>query len=443
MKFFKLFCKELADMLNRQTIFTMIITVAVLVGAGQVLSQSISDTQEESAGITICDQDKTEFTKAVFGQIKDELKSADAEDLFKEVELKSEDYPSELKRLGINNVLIIPKGFTSQIENNKQADVKYVGKMTTLATLSATSMSDASQTIVSKCVQSAIYGKKKASGQLTDDEIKQLDNPVNFEETTVVADKSEKVSSAILQGLCSMQGMIVPILMFVLIMYSSQMILGAVSTEKTDKTLETLLSAPVSRLSVISAKMLSAGVVAALQAVIYMIGMNQMMKGITDNIGNTDGYNEIMNRLGLTMNFEQYVLVGLQMFMSILIALSISLVLGVLATDAKSAQSLVMPINFAAMIPYFLSIMVDIKTLSPVVKYVVYAIPFTHTFMASENVMFSNMSLYWGGFAYQVVFLAVCLFIAMRIFMSDRVFTMSLGEKKNKRKKSLKKAETV
>ena len=122
---------------------------------------------------------------------------------------------------------------------------------------------------------------------------------------------------------------------------------------------------------------------------------------------------------------------------------SISLVLGVVATDAKSAQSLVMPINFAAMIPYFLSIMVDIKTLSPVVKYVVYAIPFTHTFMASENVMFSNMSLYWGGFAYQVVFLAVCLFIAMRIFMSDRVFTMSLGGKNNKRKKSLRKAETV
>ena len=102
-----------------------------------------------------------------------------------------------------------------------------------------------------------------------------------------------------------------------------------------------------------------------------------------------------------------------------------------------------MPINFAAMIPYLLSIMVDIKTLSPVVKYVVYAIPFTHTFMASENVMFSNMSLYWGGFAYQVVFLAVCLFIAMRIFMSDRVFTMSLGGKNNKRKKSLRKAETV
>ena len=437
MKFNKLFRKELADMLNKQTIFTMIITVVILVAAGQVLSKSISDTQEESASITICDQDKTEFTKTIFGQIKDELKSADAEDLFKEVEIKSDDYPAELKRLDINNVLIIPKGFTQQIENNQQADVKYVSKMTTLATLSASSMSDASQTIVSKCVQSAIYGKKKAGGQLTDEEIKQLDNPVNFEETTVVSDKSEKVSSAVLQALCSMQGMVVPILMFVLIMYSSQMILGAISTEKTDKTLETLLSAPVSRLSVRSAKMLSAGVVAAIQAIIYMIGMNQMMKGLTENIGNTEGYDEIMNRLGLTMNFEQYVLVGLQMFMSILIALSISLVLGVLATDAKSAQSFVMPINFAAMIPYFLSIMVDIKTLSPVVKYIVYAIPFTHTFMASENVMFGNKSVYWGGFAYQAVFLAICLFIAMRIFMSDRVFTMSLGGKKERKNKKL------
>lgn len=444
MKFFKLFRKELKDMLNKQTFLTMIITVVILVGAGKVLSQTMTETVEESSSIVICDQDKTDFTTALFGEIKKQVKDAGGEGRFKEVELKSDDYSAELKRLDIKNVVIIPKGFTEQVTENKKADVKYISRMTTLATMSSASMSGASKELVAACAKTALYGDKQAKGKLNEKEIAQLEDPVNFVETTVVADKSEQVESSILQGLCSMQGMIVPILMFVLIMYSSQMILGAISAEKLDKTLETLLSAPVSRLSVISAKMLSAGVVAALQAIVYMIGMKQMTSGLTDSINDTGDYSKIMENLGLTMGGGQYVLVGIQMFLSILIALSISLVLGVLANDAKSAQSLVMPINFAAMIPYFMSMMVDIKTVSPAIRYLVYAIPFTHTFTASENVMFGNMNIYWGGLIYQVIFLAICLTIALKIFLSDRIFTMSLGGgNKNKSSGLFKKKEAA
>lgn len=438
MKFFKLFRKELADMLNKQTILTMIISVVALVAAGKVLSQTITEGVEEGSNIIVCDQDKTEFTTTLLDQLKEEVKDTDAEDRFKQVELESDDYPAELKRLDIKNVVIIPKGFTEQVMANEKADVKYISRMTTLATISSASMSDASKELVSSCAKTALYMDKASKGQLNEKEITQLENPVNFEETTVVADKAEQISGTILRALCSMQGMVVPILMFVLIMYSSQMILGAISGEKLDKTLETLLSAPVSRLSVISAKMLAAGIVAAIQAAVYMIGMNQMTGSLTGVMNDTGDYSGIMESLGLTMSVGQYVMVGIQMFLSILIALSISLVLGVLASDSKSAQSLIMPINFAAMVPYFMSMLVDIKTVTPVVRYLIYAIPFTHTFMASENVMFGNMDVYWGGFAYQLVFLIICMTIALRTFMSDRIFTMTLGGKtKEKKKKAI------
>lgn len=436
MKFGKLFRKELMDMLNKQTILTMVISVVALVGAGKVLSQTIDETTKESTSIIICDQDKTEFTQGVLAEIESEIKDAGVDgNMFKQVELESDDYPAELKRLDIKNVVIIPKGFTEKVEKDEKADVKYIGKMTTLATISgSSSSSSASKELVSECVKLKIYAEKKAQGKLTDDEILQLEDPVNFEETTVVGSRSEEVSGTVLQALCSAQSMVVPIIMFVLIMFSSQMILGAISTEKIDKTLETLLSAPISRLSVISAKMLAAGCVAAMQAIVYMIGMKQMTSGLTSAMGDTSDYNEIMKNLGLTMDVQQYVMVGLQMFLSILIALSISLVLGVLASDAKTAQSLIMPINFATMVPYFLSMMIDINSASPLVKYIAYAIPFTHAFTASENAMFGNTSVYWGGFAYQLVFLIVCMTIALRTFMSDRIFTMTLGAKaKNKK----------
>ena len=131
-----------------------------------------------------------------------------------------------------------------------------------------------------------------------------------------------------------------------------------------------------------------------------------------------------------------YLLLGLQMFMTIMIALCISLILGAMANDAKSAQTLVMPIMLTLMIPFFCSMFADINTLPTGIKIIMYAIPFTHTFIAVNNLLFDNMALFWGGFAYQVVIFAVVMFLAVRLFTSDKIFTISLnfGQKAKARK---------
>lgn len=430
MKFYSLFRKELKEMLSLQTIITMIVTVVVLVMAGQAMSGAISDSAEKASDLTICDLDKTEFTENVLNSLKATAKAGDGK--ITVVDIKSDDYAAELKRLDQDSVVIIPKGFTEQVKQHKKADVGYVQSLATMSNINTGS--DTALAVIQQAVKSTIYQDKLSSGAMTEDEMNQLEDPVLLSETTVVGDKADKVSSSVVMSLCSAQSMVVPIIMFVLIMFSAQMILSAISTEKIDKTLETLLSAPVSRLSVLASKMLAAGVVAALQAVVYMFGMSKMTGGLTEGMGDTSAYESAMENLGLTMSIGQYVLVGIQMFVSILISLSLSMVLGALAKDAKSAQTMLLPITFSAMIPYLLAMVVDIRTLSPVIKYIVYAIPFTHTFMASENVMFGNYSLYAGGLIYQIVLLVVCMTVALKIFMSDKIFTMSIGGKQRTRK---------
>lgn len=426
MKFYNLFRKELKEMLSVQTIMTMVISVIVLVAAGQAMSGAMDESNEEAANITICDKDNTDFTKSVLATLEASVKAQNGK--VKLVELNSENYSEELKRLDEDSVVIIPEGFTEQVKNHEKAKVGFVQRMTSLAAMSNLNTgSSTALVVIQEAVKSTIY----QSVDISAEQITQLEDPIELDETTVIGDKSDNVSSSMLLSLCSAQSMVVPIIMFVLIMFSSQMILGAISTEKIDKTLETLLSAPVSRLSVLTSKMLAAGVVAALQAIVYMYGMSKMTGGLADGAGaDTSVYEAAMTNLGLTMNVGQYILVGIQMFLSILIALSISMVLGALAKDAKSAQTLILPITLAAMIPYILSMVVDIKTVSPVLRYLVYAIPFTHTFMASENVMFGNYSLYTGGLIYQLILLAICMTFALKIFMSDRIFTMSIGGKK-------------
>ena len=441
MKFFNLLKKELKEMLTIQTIATLVIIVAVLSFAGKGLSNAIDDATEEGSSVTICDQDNTEFSKGIISTLQQNVTKNLQSDVteLNIVELKNDDYSKELERLDIESVVIIPKGFSEKIQNGETAKFNYVSKMTSLTALSnAGYNSDAMLSIIEGAVKSKLYEDKISTGKITANEVAQLDSPVAIDETTVVADKSSDVSSNIVLSLCQMQGMFIPIIVFLLIMYSSQMLLNAISTEKLDKTLETLLSAPISRMSVLSAKMLAAAIVAAVMAVAFMFGMNNMTSAYSTG-GDISQYSNVLSDLGLTLSVGGYVLVGLQMFMSVLIGLSLSLVLGALAKDIKSAQALVMPILFTAMIPYILSMILDIKTLSPVFRYIVYAIPFTHTFMSSENIMFGNMGLYWGGLIYQFIILAISMTFAIKVFTSDKIFTisLSLGEKrKNKKAKT-------
>lgn len=432
MKFFNLFKKELKEMLNVSTIVTMVFTVFVMIMAGDAMSGAIDEAEEESSSITICNFDDTEFTKAVLNFLENPAGGEKNEVEY--VTLESDDYVSELKRLDLKNVVIIPEGFAQKVENSEQAKIIYVSRMTSLSTVSNISTgSSSAMSLIEAAVKSAFYTSKVQTGALKENEVTMLENPVEIEEHTVVADKSEKVAAALIIAATQMSQMFLPILVFVLVIYSSQMLLNAVATEKIDKTLETLLSAPVSRLTVLSAKMLAAGVVAGLNAIVYMFGMSKMTSSVSNiTTDSVDGLDEILKNLGLTLSAGDYVLVGIQMFMTILITLSISLVLGALAKDTKSTQTYIMPVMIMAMIPYMLSVFVDITTLSPVLRYLVYAIPFTHTFMATQNVMFDNMTLYWAGLAYQFVLLVLCMTYAVKVFTSDRIFTMtiSFGKKK-------------
>ena len=108
--------------------------------------------------------------------------------------------------------------------------------------------------------------------------------PVTVTEQTVVKDKSAPVGASSVMSSIMMKNMILPIIVFILIMFTSNMLIGAISNEKIDKTLETLLSAPVSRTAILGAKMLAAAIIALLNAVVYMIGFSSFMTGATESV---------------------------------------------------------------------------------------------------------------------------------------------------------------
>jgi ABC-2 type transport system permease protein len=220
-----------------------------------------------------------------------------------------------------------------------------------------------------------------------------------------------------------------------IIIYASQMVISAIAMEKQNKTLETLLTVPISRTSIVTAKMLASGLVGLVSAVIYMFGFRFYMSGFMGDISQAaaaSGISGVIQKLGLTMDTKGFIILGISLFIAILVALALATILGVLAEDYRSAQSLIMPLIFLVMIPYFLSFFSDPKTLSLPAKIFLFAIPFSHPFLLTQNLYLENYGAILYGILYMLAVFIILIIIAARIFSTDRVLTMKLRFRKKK-----------
>lgn len=452
MRFGNLLKKELGELITKQAIISMVFILVIFVFMGQIMGKAMEESFDTST-ITLCNRDNTEFTNLLLDAI-----TADGSTSINYVDIQGDDYASELKRLDIKNAVIIPEGYAdSVLKEQKPADIIFVGTVSTggfSSTMSSISASDVISVIQNETTDEILL---KTYG-LSDEEVARVKEPTALVEYAVSGGKTAKISASRLQAVLMTQSMIAPFVIFFLLLMAAQMIMTAISTEKIDKTLETLLSTPVSRMTVLMAKMTAAVISALMNAVVMMIGFVCYMSGMMGNLTNeiTDSVNsaaavsdttvsvaQAMSDLGLVLSPVSYILFGLQLFFTVAIGLAISLILGAMATDVKSVQTLTMPIMIAVMIPFFITMFLDYSEMSAGFKAVMFIIPFTHSYTALTNLMNGDMIMFWAGLAYQAVFFVVCMFLAVRMFTTDRLFTMSVSSGSSKKSSGLfaKKAE--
>lgn len=451
MKFGNLLKKELSELITKQAIISMVFVLVLFVFMGQIMGHSMEEGFDTST-LNICIKDDSDFTKNVIERIK-----ADKTTELNIVDIQSDNYYDELERLDLKYVVIIPEGYGDTIVNEKKPGQLIFASKVSLgfsAAMSSISSSDAVSTIVDRSADEAmesIYG-------LTAEDVALITSPANTVEFSAANGKSVEISAAAVSSIVMMESMIAPFAIFFLLLLASQMIMTAISTEKIDKTLETLLSTPVSRMTVLTAKMVAAIISALLNAVFMIVGFGIYMVSIMGgaisgasagseviNIPDAGAFTDVLStadaisQLGFSLSGVDILLFGLQLFLTLAIGLSISLILGATATDVKSVQTLVMPIMIAVMIPFFVTMFMDFGTMPTAAKVIMFLIPFTHSYIALTNLMSGDMIMYWGGLAYQIVFFAVCMFLAVRMFTSDKLFTMSFSSENKTNKKLLKK----
>ena len=220
------------------------------------------------------------------------------------------------------------------------------------------------------------------------------------------------------------QTMFIPIMIMMIVITVGGTIIGSIGNEKENKTMETLLTLPVKRTTIVGGKLIGSAVVGLIYGALYMVGI-YFMNSSTIHSGDVS-----LNDLGLALSALDWLTVIAMLFLAILCALGICMIMGAFAKNYKTAQTMTLPLSVMAMVPMFIIMFSSFQALPGMLQAVTFAIPFSHPMMVMQNLMFGETAIVVAGLIYLAAFAAVTMYITVRLYRSDILITGLLRKKK-------------
>jgi ABC-2 type transport system permease protein len=252
--------------------------------------------------------------------------------------------------------------------------------------------------------------------------------------TIVKGEIQTGIDPATLSGLMISQSIALPITIMIMLTYAMQIAATSVAMEKEEKTLETLLTVPVDRFAILMGKLSSTIIVAGVAAVTVMIGYNYMLGSIT--LGVPSAVSIDLVRLGLVPSPFGYLLLGMSLFVTLLSGLALAVIMSAFAEDVRGATALVGYIYPLIFIPAMALMYLDINTLPTALKAVFFAIPYSQPIIASKAVIMGDYTTTVFGIIYVAAFTLVVMYIASRLFATEKILTAKLKFKRRGSRKA-------
>ena len=401
--------KEIRELLTPATFVPIILVALIFATMGNSI-QGIQQQTQEPPTIGVINEDNS-----TLGIVASTLLHSHAKSVFNST--STADLQNGLETVKQHNgiaVIIIPRNFTERIAEEQQGTfqiywiMKGAGLMDTISSSALESLITYINTNISK---ELIRENTSVNASF-------VLAPTQRVETTYFKNREfVGISPNTISGMLSSQSLLIPIVMMMIIIMAGSIVITSMALEKENKTLETLLTLPVKRTSIVSGKIIAAAVIGLLLAIIYMLGMQYYFTGF----GISTGTN--LSAYDLVLTSTDFIWIGISLFLALIAGLSLCMLLGTFAKNYKSAQTLTFPITMFAMIPMFITMFADFDTLPLAVKIFTFAIPFSHPMMASRALLFHDYTLVVGGIVYVAIFAIVTISIVVWVFKTDRLLT--------------------
>ena len=413
--------KEIRELLTPAT-FIPIIIVALIFGTMGNSIQGIQEQASEPPTIGVIAEDTNSIgemaSTLLHTHAKSVYNSSSAADLQNSLDV--------VKQHDGIAVILIPQNFSERILQEQKGTfqiywiMKGAGIMDTISSSALESLIAYINTNISK---ELIKENSSVNASFV------LSPTIRTETTYFKEREFVGISPNTISGMLSSQSLLIPIVIMMIIIMAGSIVITSMALEKENKTLETLLTLPVKRTSIVTGKIIAAAFIGLILAVIYMVGMQFYFSGFQMSSGvNLAAYN-------LVLTTTDFIWIGISLFLALIAGLSLCMLLGTFAKSYKSAQTLTFPITMLAMIPMFITMFADFDTLPLAAKIFTFAIPFSHPMMASRALLFHDYTLVIGGIVYVAVFALVTISIVVWVFKTDRLL---VGTTKFKWLKTLK-----
>jgi ABC-2 type transport system permease protein len=325
-----------------------------------------------------------------------------------------------LKQYNLTTSIVIPSGFSDNLTTHTTTNPNVTASVDSYSVYQGGSIfSGIGSSVVGTYVDS--FNREVAP------------NLIKLSTSTIIKNGIQQgVDPSQLSSLVASQTIALPLTIMILLTYSMQIAATSVAMEKEEKTLETLLTTPVDRFAILMGKLSSTIIVAGAAAVAIMIGYNFMLGGLTSTV--QTGTQIDLVKLGLVPTTLGYTMLGISLFVTLLSALALAVIMSAFSEDVRGAQALVgytYPIIF---IPALALIYIDFNTLPTVFKAVFFAIPYSHPIIASKAIILGDYSTVVFGIIYVTAFTLVIMYIASRLFATEKILTAKLKFRKNKKK---------
>ena len=326
---------------------------------------------------------------------------------------------------GQNVVVVIPQNFSESIESDRIATVEIYGVFKGLSSGMRESVSEGRiNAIISVLSEEIARLKVNKLGASNPEAVL---HPIRAESKSYFMGRIVDVSPTVVSQVLSSQSLSLPLIVFLMVTITAQMSAGAVAAEKENKTLETLLTLPVKRTTIVASKISGTAVMGLVAALAYMIGLRSYLGTFQTDTGIS------LEDLGLGITPVGMLLFALIVFLTIIFALSLAMLLAVYAEDVQSANTVVSSVILPLAFPAFLLMFIDLTQLPPVARYILLAIPFTHPIVGYRYAVTGEYSPMLFSIAYLGAIALVTLYLTARIFSSEKVLTakISWGKKKH------------
>jgi len=321
-----------------------------------------------------------------------------------------------------NALVYIPKGYNDNITLGRQ------GRVVIYANLRNLNMAETQSTnLVSNLINIYNYYFSIQKIQTLLDQTGAVGtprgyrDPITIEYASVLKGTVLKISPSAIFSLIMSQSVMLPVMVMMMVMFAIQMAATSIALEKEQKTLETLMTLPVSRMTILGGKLSGSVVIAIAGSISYLIGFSFYMNSAFSFM--PDATNMNISDLDLGISPIGLLLMGVVIFITLISALAMALSVAVFADNVRSAQSFTGVLVVPIMIPALVLMFSDIEMMPQTYQYLLLMIPYTHSIVASKAAILGNYFIVLRSIFFISLWTIVVLYISAKIFSTERIIT--------------------